>query len=243
MSYQTVARTDVGRVRDVNEDAVYASATDEWGLLVVADGMGGHTAGDVASEAAIEAFRDVVEPELADGYPGESEALFRNAAIEANDELRQMIEDDRSLEGMGTTLVAALLGPDEATFLNVGDSRGYRITETTIEQVTVDHSFVQQLVDEGEITPEEAQNHPQRNVVSQALGTSDSIEPDTFRTTSDGWMLLCSDGLTEEMPDHEIRKTVVRASGLTDAADTLIKRANENGGEDNISVGIGRLVD
>ncbi|MFB6201974.1 MAG: Stp1/IreP family PP2C-type Ser/Thr phosphatase [Halorhabdus sp.] len=239
MSYQTVARTDVGRVRDVNEDAVYASATDEWGLLVVADGMGGHTAGDVASEAAIEAFRDVVEPELADGYPGESEALFRNAAIEANDELRQMIDEDRSLEGMGTTLVAALLAADEATLVNVGDSRGYHVTEGAIQQVTVDHSLVQQLVDEGEITPEEARDHPQRNVVSQALGTQDSVDPDTVTVALDGWIMLCSDGLTEEVPDHAIQTIVADAADPSAAAEALVARANENGGSDNVSVAIG----
>jgi len=240
MNFETATRTDVGRVREVNEDSVYVATGEDWGLLAVADGMGGHAAGDIASEAALEEFGEFVEPRLTEGARDVGDVLTSGITA-ANDHLQAMIEEDRSLDGMGTTLVAAVLGNQVATVVNVGDSRAYRITDNAIEQVTVDQSLVQQLVDSGEITEAEAETHPQRNVVSQALGTSESVDPDTYEIPADGWLLLCSDGLTEEVSEASIHEVATTAANPESAADTLIERAKNNGGSDNISAVIGRL--
>jgi len=239
MTFETAVETDTGRTRDINEDSAYAATGDDWCLLVVADGMGGHAAGDVASETAIETFAEFVEPRLADGARDVAGVLTSGVRA-ANDRLQERIEADPSLEGMGTTLVAAVLEGDVVTVVNVGDSRGYRLIDGAIEQVTVDQSLVQQLVEQGKITEEEARTHPQRNVVSQALGTSDTVEPDTDEIPRKGTMLLCSDGLTEEVPDEQINEIVHDAGDLETAAVELVTAANENGGSDNISVVLGR---
>ena len=235
MSFETAAATDVGRARDVNEDAAAVREADDWCLAVVADGMGGHAAGDVASEAAVSAFVDHVEAGLADG--GDPETVLAAGATAANDRLRALIADDPSLEGMGTTLVAAFVRDGTATFVNVGDSRGYLVGER-FEQVTVDHSLVQELVDSGDLTAEEAADHPQRNVVSQSLGTDESVDPDTFTVSLDGWALVCSDGLTEEVDDDAIESVCRGTDDPETAAATLVERANENGGSDNVSVAV-----
>lgn len=240
MTYKIAVQSDVGQVRDTNEDSVGVHETDDWGLLVVADGMGGHAAGDVASEAAIEVFLESVTSELEDGIQSDPTDLLVDGVIEANGHLQELIEADKSLEGMGTTLVAALLEQNTATIVNVGDSRGYHISEETLEQVTVDQSLVQELVEEGNITPEEAKSHPQRNVVSQALGTDESVEPDTYTIDLEGWIILCSDGLTEEVSDSTIHDIVSDAADPETAAEALLQQANDNGGSDNISVAIGR---
>jgi len=235
MSFETAAVTDVGRVRDVNEDAAAVHETDDWCLVVVADGMGGHAAGDVASEAAVSAFLDHVEAGLDRG--GDPEAVLSTGATAANEHLHELVAEDPSLDGMGTTLVAALVRESTATFVNVGDSRGYLVGES-VEQVTVDHSLVQELVDSGDLTPEEAAEHPQRNVVSQSLGTDESVDPDTFTVSLDGWALVCSDGLTEEVAEDTVDAVCRDADDPETAAANLVERANENGGSDNVSVAI-----
>jgi protein phosphatase len=136
---------------------------------------------------------------------------------------------------MGTTVVAALVDGRKATIANVGDSRCYHI-DNSIEQVTVDQSLVQELVSAGEITEAEAEDHPQRNVVSQALGTTEDIKPDFYTQTVDGTLLLCSDGLTEEVSDNVIARLVTEKTTLAETAEALIDRANQNGGSDNITV-------
>lgn len=237
MSYETVTRTDVGRQREVNEDSVTVHRGSQWTLVAVADGMGGHAAGDVASEAALEAFSEYVEEN--ESHQPATDRLDSGARA-ANDRLREMILEDRSLDGMGTTLVAALLTDEGATLVNVGDSRAYHLTSEEIEQVTVDQSLVQQLVEQGRITPEEAETHPQRNVVSQALGTEDSVDPDTYEHPVQGTLLLCSDGLPEEVPESSIHDVVTGASDLETAAAELVDCANENGGSDNVTVALAR---
>jgi serine/threonine protein phosphatase PrpC len=237
MTFETAVKTDTGRVRDVNEDSVYVGTGEGWRLLAVADGMGGHAAGDVASEEALEAFWPFVEQRLADGGR-DVEGVLTSGVTTANDRLRKMIAEDSSLEGMGTTLVAAAVESDVATLVNIGDSRAYHVTADSIEQVTVDQSLVQQLVEQGEITPEEADSHPQRNVVSQVLGTEDSVEPDTYDLTVSGTLLLCSDGLPEEVSASTIHDIVMGASDLETAADELIETANANGGSDNLTVAL-----
>jgi protein phosphatase len=224
------ARTDPGRERETNEDAVLAERIDGGWLLAVADGMGGHAAGDVASEAATTVLAESVRETGADDP---AETRLREAVSAAAERVRSLAEGERS--GMGTTLVAALVYGGEATIVNVGDSRAYRF-DGGLRQVTVDHSLVQQLLDSGEITPEEARTHPQRNVVTQALGTDGEISPDVYREGLPGTLLLCSDGLTEELTDGEIESILAAEPSAEAAAAALVGAANDSGGRDNVSV-------
>ncbi|PSP31200.1 Stp1/IreP family PP2C-type Ser/Thr phosphatase [Halobacteriales archaeon QH_10_67_22] len=239
MAVEAVARTDTGLQREHNEDAVLVKSTAGGQLLAVADGMGGHNAGEVASETALNSFAGVLE-----GAPegsATSEAL-EQAVMRADSAVRTKAEEDAEREGMGTTLVAALVTDDRATVVNVGDSRAYRVTDATVEQITVDHSLVQELVESGEITEQEAEVHPRRNVISQALGASDAVEPDSFsrELASGETLVLCSDGLTEEVEESTLGDVVASADSLDRAASELIELANENGGSDNISVALCR---
>jgi protein phosphatase len=230
-SPRTASRTDVGRQRDHNEDALLVTTVDEWTVLAVADGMGGHRAGDVASETALDGFAAACGEGLGNGADP-ADALTA-AAEAANDRVHEAATDGR--EGMGTTLVAAAVRDGEATVVNVGDSRAYHVSEAGVERITVDQSVVRNLIDEGVIDPGEADDHPQRHVLAQALGTNETVDPDVYERSITGTLLLCSDGLTEEVPDPAIGSTVVGAP-LDEAVDRLVDAANENGGSDNVSV-------
>lgn len=199
--------------------------------------MGGHAAGDVASETALDEFSDAVRAALDGGR--RPHGALDDAVTAANDAVRERATETQG--DMGTTLVAALLTPNRAYIVNVGDSRCYHL-DGGVEQVTVDQSLVQELVEEGVIGPDEADTHPQRNVVSQALGTSESVDPDHYDIESTGTVLCCSDGLTEEIGDEAVADLVTGASDLDAAADRLVDRANENGGSDNVSVVLGEVT-
>jgi serine/threonine protein phosphatase PrpC len=229
-----VSRTDTGRERDRNEDSVLATELSEpgTGLLVVADGMGGHQAGDVASEIAVEA----VSAEVADALPveGDREAVLGEAIATANERIQSRAAKDGT-EGMGTTVVAALVDDGTALVANVGDSRAY-VVDDGPEQVTVDQNLAREMVEEGALDEAELDDHPHRHVLAQALGTSDTVEPEFSRRDLDGGtLLLCSDGLPEEVDDDVIATVVEESDSLEAAADALVKRANENGGSDNVS--------
>lgn len=226
------ARTDVGKEKQANEDAVTTATTDSVQFLLVADGMGGHAAGDVASDLASTTVCDHVVEAIEAGRR-DYESILAEGVQQANDEVLSAADDDDS-RSMGTTVVAAIIDQG-ITVVNIGDSRAYSVGES-IEQITVDHSFVQTLIDEGEITPEEAKTHPQRHVLSQALGTRESVEPDLFSPVVDEYLLLCSDGLTEEVSESTITDIVHGAESIEAATEALIQEANANGGSDNISV-------
>lgn len=230
----SVALTDVGRQREANEDTVATESFGEIELLIVADGMGGHIAGEVASQCAVDSIIDCVQAAF-DEQRTDYEAILEEAVSGANQAIHARAEEDPSLSGMGTTAVVALCVGDEAIIANVGDSRGYHIGDK-IEQVTVDQSLVQVLVEEGEITEEEAVDHPQRNVIAQSLGSTSDVEPDMYRVQVEGTVLLCSDGLTEEVDDERIEDIISQSASLEEAVEELIQMANENGGSDNISV-------
>ncbi|WP_336022494.1 Stp1/IreP family PP2C-type Ser/Thr phosphatase [Halobellus salinisoli] len=242
------ARSDVGETRETNEDAVLAtSLTDDSDLLAVADGMGGHQSGEIASATALSSFESALRAGLAtdelDGdtdTPADSdcnrETLLRYAAAEANAELEAAAASGSSLDNMGTTLVAALLEGQTATLVNIGDSRAYHVSSDDVDQLTVDHSLVQELVESGTLTPAEARDHPQRNVITQSLGPGSEINPDTDTVDVGGTLLLCSDGLTEELSDGAIKEIVGAADDPATITERLVERANENGGSDNISV-------
>ncbi len=232
--------TDTGRVRDANEDNILARRP----VFAVADGMGGHAAGEVASRIAV----DTLARAFGDEHPPTREALI-TAVQEANRTMVRQSLDDLELRGMGTTLCGiAILGSDDderILVFNVGDSRVYRLRDGQLERLTTDHSYVQELVEAGEITSAEARLHPQRNIVTRALGIDEEIEVDTVEEAgraADRY-LLCSDGLVDELDDPEIEQVLTVAADPQDAAEELTRVANDAGGHDNVSVVVIDVLD
>lgn len=230
----TAGFTDPGRKRRRNEDSFVIDPP----LFAVADGMGGAQAGEVASRLAAAAFREF---HGADDLDPEE----RLAAIiqEANRRIYERAAGDAQVSGMGTTITAALVVADALVIGHVGDSRAYRLRDGKFEQLTDDHSLVADLVRSGRITPEEADAHPQRSVITRALGTDQEVDVDTFTVPaeSDDLFLICSDGLTTMVEDEEIRDLVMRARDLEQAGKGLVRAANKAGGEDNITVVLFRV--
>jgi protein phosphatase len=221
--------TDAGRKRRRNEDAF----VHEPPLFAVADGLGGAQAGEVASRLAAAAFREFHEAD-------ELEPEERLATIiqEANRRIYERARSDTQVSGMGTTVTAALLVEGAVVVGHVGDSRAYRLREDRLEQLTEDHSLVADLVRSGRLSPEEADTHPQRSVITRALGTDAEVDVDTFTVDAEAGdlFLLCSDGLTTMVADEEIKTTIAEAPTLADATKALVKAANRAGGEDNVTV-------
>jgi protein phosphatase len=219
-------RTDVGRGRPENEDSHLVDAED--GLYAVADGMGGHRAGEVASATAIDALKTAYlgGQRLDQAVGAANAAVFARAA------------EDAALRGMGTTLTAIALHDSTAELGHVGDSRAYLMRDGAVTQVTEDHSLVEQLVREGRLTPEEAQHHPQRAIITRALGVDADVQVDTYRLDlkPGDRLLICSDGLTNMLSDDTIAQTLRRHADPQQAADTLVDMANQAGGDDNITV-------
>ncbi|HZQ76108.1 MAG TPA: Stp1/IreP family PP2C-type Ser/Thr phosphatase [Acidimicrobiia bacterium] len=221
------ARSDVGRGRPDNEDSLLVDR--EHHLYAVADGMGGHRAGEVASATAIETLKSA----YAGGRPLDQAVEAANAAVFSK------AADDAALRGMGTTLTAvAVQDGRTAVFGHVGDSRAYLLRDGTVTQVTDDHSLVEQLVREGRLSPEEAHHHPQRAIITRALGVDAQVEVDVYRVDLQPGdrLLICSDGLTNMLSDQTIRVTLCRHADPQQAADTLVDMANQAGGDDNITV-------
>ncbi|MEI6447174.1 MAG: Stp1/IreP family PP2C-type Ser/Thr phosphatase [Actinomycetes bacterium] len=220
-------RSDTGRVRSTNEDSYLVRSP----LFVVADGMGGASAGEVASRMAVEAF--------AAGLPAGSdpEQQMGEVVRSANSLIHREAQADASRRGMGTTVTATLVGDGTATVAHVGDSRAYLIRDGSIEQLTRDHTLVDELVRQGRLTPEEAAAHPQRSIITRALGPEPQVEVDTstHELLADDVLLLCSDGLTGMLDEQSVLRTVTGAKTLTVACRSLIKQANEAGGRDNIT--------
>ena len=233
---KTFSMTDIGRKREINQDYVFA--TDETignlpNLLVVADGKGGHRAGDFASRFTVE----VLAEEVQNSKETHPEQILGNAIQTANERLMEEAAKDSRLEGMGTTLVAATILDHVLYFANVGDSRLYLINKE-IRQLSKDHSMVEEMVRLGGLTEEEAKHHPDKNIITRAMGVKDKVEPDFFeyRLKGGDTILMCSDGLTNMVDDDEIFQIVKSARDIVEAVETLIQRANENGGSDNIGI-------
>jgi protein phosphatase len=224
----------VGRRRRVNEDR-YALAPD-LGLFLVADGMGGHTAGQVASELAAEAALHAVRT-LQDASASLSEKL-RYAVVSANREIYQAGRQRPELSGMGTTLVALLLGEGRAALAHVGDSRAYLLRGGQMRRLTDDHSVVGELLRRREISEDAARDHPHRHVLTRALGVRPSVEPDLAEISPEPGDIfaLCSDGLTIHVRDEDIADVIAGERDPQQAVDSLIDRANAGGGDDNITV-------
>ncbi|GAB3484530.1 PP2C family protein-serine/threonine phosphatase [Azotobacter salinestris] len=219
------ALTAAGRVRTHNEDALLCCP--QLRLWAVADGMGGHHCGEVASALALETLRRLI----ARGQDLRSAVLGANAAVLA------AAEAEEGRRGMGTTLVAVRFAGADFQLAWVGDSRVYRIKAGSIQQLTHDHSWVQAMIDAGRLTPEEASRHPLRNVVTRCLGQSEALEVALVqgRLGHGELLLLCSDGLTRELSDAQIRQLCARAATLDVLVDSLVQAANRMGGSDNIS--------
>jgi len=234
------AATDVGRMRKNNEDSYLSSKP----VAAVADGMGGHSAGEVASAIAIE---ELAALGRRGPWANETDATddLKQAILRANRRIREMAASDRKLNGMGTTLVALLEDGDMVHVANVGDSRGYLLRQGELSQVTVDHSLVQELVDDGRLSPEDAERHPQRSVITRALGIDPEVEFDlfTYKLQVGDRLLLCSDGLSDVVGTTQIRNVLLRVRSPQKAARQLVTVANEQGGPDNITVIVVDAVD
>ncbi|MCF0134518.1 MAG: Stp1/IreP family PP2C-type Ser/Thr phosphatase [Blautia sp.] len=229
--------TDVGQKRKMNQDYVFVSREPVGNLpnlFAVADGMGGHNAGEYASSHAVQVLVNEVKKDC-DYNPVK---VLRHAIEVANTELRHRAKDEEMLRGMGTTLVVATIVGHYAYVANVGDSRLYLI-QNKIKQVTKDHSLVQEMVRMGELSAEEARNHPDKNIITRALGAEETVNIDffDFKLEFDSTILMCSDGLSNMVEDNVIQEIITKSDvELEKKGALLIEEANRNGGKDNIAI-------
>jgi serine/threonine protein phosphatase PrpC len=235
LSWRYAVASDVGLLREGNEDSAFAGRR----LLAVADGMGGHAAGEVASAAAIAALEPLDETGADD-----PEVALRDAMTGANRTLREMVAADHDLDGMGTTCTAVLVDHEYAWLAHVGDSRAYLFREGVLQQITRDHTFVQQLVDEGRIRPEDASTHPQRNLITRVLDGRDEMQLDFDRLdlVPGDRLLLCSDGLSAVVTDASLSE-VLTTPTPDDAVRRLVDLALRGGAPDNVTCIVADLVD
>ncbi|MBB5787307.1 PP2C family protein-serine/threonine phosphatase [Jiangella mangrovi] len=236
LTLRYVARSDVGLVREGNEDSGYAGPY----LLAVADGMGGHAAGEVASRATIEELLNA--DHLPDGDPIDA---LSAAVSAANSRIDQLARADPTRAGMGTTSTSLLWNGLQLALGHIGDSRAYLLRDGALTQITRDHTFVQSLVDDGRITPDDAREHPARSVVTKVLQGQSPIHPDysIIDVQPGDRVLICSDGLTDVVTDREIEDTLARARTVEDAADQLVAMTLDAGAPDNVTVVIGELAE
>ena len=250
---QAIGLSDTGKVREHNEDAI--ASDSDIGLYVLADGMGGYNAGEVASGIAVKTIANLVrESFLAMELEGVDKAtglhrpgiILRDAIARANKIIHQTSKSQSQCEGMGTTVAAVLFHDNRVAVAHVGDSRVYRLRGDTFEQLTMDHSLLQELVDRGFYSPEEAQRATNKNYVTRALGVETTVDVDVreFPVQVGDWLILCSDGLTDMVEDEDIHLTISTFSANLDTvARQLVQLANDSGGRDNISVLMARVVE
>ena len=252
-SLQSASLTDPGRVRDHNEDCI--ESRPDIGLYVLADGMGGYNAGEVASGMATSLIADGVQEQWVpkdvarlgrDEAKSVSERLIREQIARANSAIFTTSQNNPECAGMGTTLVVCLFHDNFLTVAHIGDSRLYRLRGEAMEQVTRDHSLLQEQLDSGLITPEEAKLSQNKNLVTRALGIDPTVEPEihVYETQTDDVYLLCSDGLSDMVEDEEVRLTLITLKtnpNLT--VQQLVQAANDNGGRDNISAMLVRVAE
>ena len=237
---QIFAKTDIGKVRDINQDAFYINTlSDGSALAIVCDGMGGAVAGDVASKTAV----DVISQYMINSYSPSMDSeeiikLMNNAVISANIEIYDLSCKDERLSGMGTTVGMAVVCENRALICNVGDSRAY-LTDDKLNQITRDHSVVQSLVESGKLSPEQAKVHPEKNVITRALGVEADVLTDSYTVdfNKNSKILLCTDGMSNYVPEEEIFN-IVKNNNIDTVTDLLIEKANQGGGKDNITVAV-----
>jgi PPM family protein phosphatase len=233
--------TDTGHVRSHNEDSggIYVNKAGQI-LAVVADGMGGHSAGDVASSLVTSSLHKSWVEEERLTSPEETEKWIKDHIKQANEMVFQHALDNEACRGMGTTVVAAVCTADFITIGHIGDSRCYLSNSYGFQQITEDHSLVNELVRSGQLSPEDAEHHPRKHVLLRALGTEQKIDMDikTINWEDNNYLLLCSDGLSNKVQDDELHQFLIEAESLEESVQALINLANERGGEDNISLAI-----
>ena len=236
--------TDKGRYRAENQDAFRLETHVDCMLAVVCDGMGGAAAGRQASEIASDRFISFAKMGLDVSGVGQDEDILRQAADAANRRIYHYAMEHSECSGMGTTLVGAILRAGTATFVNVGDSRAYRIARDGIVRITKDHSLVQQMVDSGELTLEQARRHPNRNIITRAVGSEAFVTSDLFTipVREGDVFLLCTDGLTNAVPDAELHRLVLAADDIESACRSLVDKALENNTRDNVTAVIATSV-
>ena len=233
------AKTDLGKARELNEDSYYIPTEEnELRIYMLADGMGGYNAGEVASRMAVESAKDYIHKHFAKNKDSKEklEALLKDAIEYANSVVYKKAQSKEDLRGMGTTLDVCLIYNSRIYIGHVGDSRVYRIRKEFMRRLTKDHSYVQTLVDDGTITKEEAYSHPKKNMLTKALGCVQTVEPDVYTKTfiKDDIILMCSDGLTNMIREENIYGIIKQDK--ENAIENLVKQANDNGGLDNITV-------
>ncbi|MDR2519674.1 MAG: Stp1/IreP family PP2C-type Ser/Thr phosphatase [Eubacteriaceae bacterium] len=230
-----IGKTHIGRQRSINQDCFTCLNAEHYSVMAVADGMGGHNAGEVASKIAADDiegyFRDKPDADFFE-KPNEIEDLI----LSINKKIHEEAEFSESYAGMGTTLTLCVANGVVANVYHIGDSRAYIINDS-LTQITKDHSLVQFLIDQGQLTRQEAENHPRRNVITRALGTDEEIQVDCFHIVLEKGdrLLLCSDGLSNMVKSKDILR-IARSQPLAEAVESLVDLANENGGTDNITV-------
>ncbi len=230
--------TDAGKVRTHNEDnvTIISNKNNEF-ILAVADGMGGHKAGEVASNIAIEYLTEEFETMETMGKKEDAIDWLRNVVKKINEKIFSYTKENPESKGMGTTLVVAIKTNDYILYGNIGDSSGYVIKNEKLHKVTKDHTLVNLLVSTGELTPEQAKFHPRKNLLTRALGANDPIEIDIFDVDNTvSGLFLCSDGLTNMVTDEQIEKVLNSSSSIEEQVEKLIKKSNMRGGTDNISI-------
>lgn len=228
--------TDVGRRREMNQDYMFTSETAVGklpNLFIVADGMGGHKAGEYASKFTVDTMVDIIR----NAEKEEPVAAIKQAVTEANRLLMKEAEADESKAGMGTTVVAATLMDKTLYAANVGDSRLYVLNQDTITQITRDHSLIEEMIRLGEMDKADAKDHPDKNIITRAVGVSPELAIDFFEIEINNGdiILLCTDGLTNMIEDEDIRRIVLSQRDIVERTEKLIETANENGGRDNIT--------
>lgn len=233
---KTAYLTDTGRKRELNEDYVYASEKPVGNLpnlFIVADGMGGHNAGDFASEFTVKTMVEEIEA----SFEKNPSIIFQKAINVANQKLREIAAKDLAKRGMGTTVVAATCLGKYLQVANVGDSRLYVVNDT-IKQITTDHSYVEEMIRRGNLQRENARSNPNKNIITRAVGAKNEIQADIYvvELKPGDLLLMCSDGLSNMLEDEEMRMIIRRQRDIVEMAEELVKAANENGGKDNISV-------
>lgn len=236
---RTIFRSDRGKVRQHNEDngGIFINSEGVH-LAIVADGMGGHRAGDVASMMTIDMLKESWIHSSHIETANDADEWLRIHISKVNEALFQHAENNSECQGMGTTIVAVICTEKFATIANIGDSRCYLFNESGFKQVTEDHSLVNELVRTGQITKEDAENHPRKNVLLRALGTESKVEMDisTVIFEEDDMILLCSDGLSNKLSEQEMLEIIKNDQPFEDKADSFINLANHYGGEDNITL-------
>lgn len=231
--------TDTGVVRVQNQDYYHIERIEpDLGLTIVCDGMGGAKAGNVASRLAVETFLEVAHDIPLEQWRTEPEAVLHSAAEQANEAVHFRASTDGDCRGMGTTMVAALVSGEMAYLLNIGDSRAYLVQPSGITRITRDHSVVEALVARGEITPEQARQHPQKNLITRVLGVETKLRADLFRQplSAGDTLLLCSDGLINMVTDQEVLYEVLHGGPIEDCCQRLLDITLSRGAPDNVTI-------